>query len=464
MVLEMTSMIYNDENMPPPVGEMAGAFLTSVSLEEPVLDHDLSAHEIDDEHDPSVAPEDAGADLGDALRDMLSDQEARRRELEAYVARIQAQTDATDASLGSLLVPFPDDFLARVQNLVRSSIDEKHVFLADLKNLAESGDGAEGSSAGVSNVEGDPRVVKGLARIRELDEELRRVQRKARLLARGEDGPTPSASSAPSPSPSDLSGSASSLRLGDEKAAFLRREKLKRVLAGEGLTAHMQRNATLGPGARFYTLTEEEDALVSEVMGRSEAQEDENDPYAAILDPLGLGWDPASAGASPQRGERKEGTLAEAEVDVGDAAPIEHAVRAARLAEIDRRLSAYATDGGPSAAASRLATPRPLMSPAFAPSPAPSIAPSLGAASNAEGSATKSPQQCTPDPARELRLLFRAERDVDAELCRLRQSELLPVPSEAIAGLLAEMGLRGGAEPATPAPPETPAAAVAGKA
>ena len=105
--------------------EGGGAFLTSVSLDEPALDYTTET-----QCATGPEPSEDGTDKDEVLV-FLEAQAKRRRELQGYVASVRDQGGASGA------VAVPSDFADRVATMVRTSVGKKRDFLKELRGLGE---------------------------------------------------------------------------------------------------------------------------------------------------------------------------------------------------------------------------------------------------------------------------------------------------------------------------------------
>ena len=414
--------------------EVSGAFLTSLSLQEPELDLD-----------PVVlgAPEGEG-DEEDEVAQFLSSQGRRRRELEGYVSQVQSRPH----------VSFPTDFLDTVQTLVATNVAKKTDFLRDLQKLSsrltkDHGSGVLGQDKdkdGDRPWETDAKIDAGLDKIKKLDEKLNSVEAKLKILAE-EMSLQDASSKSNKGSRRSKTKSSSSENEGIEKGGkdeggptnstvarhkrrFLEDTKLQRVLRGEGLSGHMKRNAELLEGSRFFTLTEEDAKLVEEVMARSEDTMDEEDPYSAVLMPFANeeeeeqdGNGNGNANGNGNGGEG-EGKLSSEDSSLSSMSSLS----SKRMLEIDSKLEEYSQAGS------------------MPPTPSSSSLQGIHLGEDGKGSTSPdsvishrsvtSTTSSVVREARELKQLFRMERDIDAKIAQLRQSELALVPREAIELLL----------------------------
>ena len=350
-----------------------GSFLTSLSLEEPALDFQ------------------DGDERRDEVDAFLSHQAKRREELAGYVTKVTT-TKSGDAVAEEPLVRFPGNFGETVASMVRKSVSKKRDFLKDLRELSE-----RQIVSADKPWETDAKITSGLDKIKKLDDKLKGVEEKLKILA-GELSTTKSSSSSGSPNKSSV--------VSKRKAAFMKDAKLRRVLgpvsgqpgeAGPALEGALKRNAELAhlgtSAGRWFTLSEEDEKLVAEVLGRDD--EDEEDPYESVLGAF----------------DENEG----ADLDGGES---QASFKSERLTEIDRMLeemhgSLPATPSALSLASSQVTTTS---------SPDSVISP------NSKRSYVRE--------AREVRALLRLERDIDAKIANLRQSELVMVPKEEIDLLL----------------------------
>ncbi len=230
--------------------------------------------------------------------------------------------------------------------------------------------------------------------------------------------------------------------------------RLQRVLSKDldHLSEHMKRNASLGPSSRYFSLTEEDAALVAAVMAKSEAAEEEEDPYSGVLGLLdAFEDDEASEG---------EGSPAKSVMSLSE----EGSAVSRRLEEIDRKLDEYSLAG------SVPSTPRALLSAQASAASSAGLLPRLSPDSVISGSAKGRARKGAGGDrdkhlreARELKALLRMERDIDAKITQLRQSELELVPREEIDLLLQNLYTTSWADlpPASPAGQPTQAAAEA---
>ena len=289
--------------------EGGGAFLTSVSLDEPALDYTTET-----QCATGPEPSEDGTDKDEVLV-FLEAQAKRRRELQGYVASVRDQGGASGA------VAVPSDFADRVATMVRTSVGKKRDFLKELRGLGER----HLADQGEKEWEKDAKISSGLDKIKRLDDQLNKVEGKLKILS-GELSATLSASSGGSSGGEKNLAPEGSAALQRHKSNFLKDAKLKRVLGPvkdrDDLQEHEKRNAemaSLGTQAgRWFTLSEEEAAMVAEVLARDDdAFEGEGDPYREALRWMG-------------EGEEGEG----------------EAQSEGRLAEIDRKLEELSQRGG----------------------------------------------------------------------------------------------------------------------
>lgn len=367
--------------------EGGGAFLTSVSLDEPALDYTTET-----QCATGPEPSEDGTDKDEVLV-FLEAQAKRRRELQGYVASVRDQGGASGA------VAVPSDFADRVATMVRTSVGKKRDFLKELRGLGER----HLADQGEKEWEKDAKISSGLDKIKRLDDQLNKVEGKLKILS-GELSATLSASSGGSSGGEKNLAPEGSAALQRHKSNFLKDAKLKRVLGPvkdrDDLQEHEKRNAemaSLGTQAgRWFTLSEEEAAMVAEVLARDDdAFEGEGDPYREALRWMG-------------EGEEGEG----------------EAQSEGRLAEIDRKLEELSQRGGlPAVPSASLA----------------SLAPEPSSPDSVISTASTYVQE-----AREARELLRLERDLDAKIADLRQSELVLAPKSEIEALLKQYCGTGG--------------------
>ena len=255
--------------------------MTSVSLDEPALDYTTET-----QCATGPEPSEDGTDKDEVLV-FLEAQAKRRRELQGYVASVRDQGGASGA------VAVPSDFAERVATMVRTSVGKKRDFLKELRGLGER----HLADQGEKEWEKDAKISSGLDKIKRLDDQLNKVEGKLKILS-GELSATLSASSGGSSGGEKNLAPEGSAALQRHKSNFLKDAKLKRVLGPvkdrDDLQEHEKRNAemaSLGTQAgRWFTLSEEEAAMVAEVLARDDdAFEGEGDPYREALRWMGEG-------------------------------------------------------------------------------------------------------------------------------------------------------------------------------
>ncbi|UPR04759.1 hypothetical protein HOP50_18g81040 [Chloropicon primus] len=332
----------------------------------------------------------------------MEEQRKRREELAGYVNKVQEDARSLLGNHDRGEAGREESLVQTIASMVKTNVKNKRNFLKDLQEYSSRKAGL--AEEGEKPWEADEKINTGLDKIKKLDDKLKGVEDKLKILSA-----ELSASGSGSAGEGSSEGTAA---VAKHKSNFMKARQLKRVLGPVSertdLTAHEKRNAAavaLGTDAgRWFTLSEEDEKLVEEVLSRDDDDfENEEDPYQDVF----LGTDLLG----PEE-DQEGGATSSPSPSLSGAA--------GRMAEIDRKLEEYSQCGS--------VPPTPKMSLS-----------SLSLPSSSSPDSVISPnskKQSYVQEAREVRALLRMERDLDAKIAHLRQSELVLVPREEIDMLL----------------------------